>query len=428
MSKNNMGYKAVLKQKEYMKIIIASIINRFGDSVDAVAYTWLVYELTGNAGWSALIFGLNKLPSIIVTPFAGAWVEGHKKKSIMVWTDVIRAVCVACIATFYLFGLLQPWILVVTTLIISTAEAYRGPASTALTPQVLSKEYYEYGMSLLSSASTVVEIVGTAAAAGIIAVLGTSGAIYVDMLTFLASALVIACVRAKEENLKAAGFECKAYIKTFTEGIHYVKGNRKIVFFIGACIFLNAILVPFNSLQAPLVCEILGGGAEVLSILGIAVMAGMLLGSITYPMVRQRVNGKFLFVFGGACIGLYYIALVVCKPLYKSLLMVYILSGIMSVAFGYFITLLMSFVQVEFVKQTDEHFLARAASIMTAFSSAATPVTSFLVSAIVLKVSTAHIFLVAGVLDIAGCGLLLLSKSLGDEETEPVEELQHTTF
>lgn len=50
------NYRTIFAQKEYMKIVLAAIINRFGDSVDAVAYTWLVYELTGNAGWSALIF------------------------------------------------------------------------------------------------------------------------------------------------------------------------------------------------------------------------------------------------------------------------------------------------------------------------------------------------------------------------------------
>ena len=88
------NYRTIFAQKEYMKIVLAAIINRFGDSVDAVAYTWLVYELTGNAGWSALIFGLNKLPSVFVTPFAGAWVEGHKKKQVMIVTDLIRAVCV----------------------------------------------------------------------------------------------------------------------------------------------------------------------------------------------------------------------------------------------------------------------------------------------------------------------------------------------
>lgn len=62
------GYKDIFKQKEYMKMMVAALINRFGDSIDAIASTWIVYELTGSAVWSAVIFGVNKVPSVFVTP------------------------------------------------------------------------------------------------------------------------------------------------------------------------------------------------------------------------------------------------------------------------------------------------------------------------------------------------------------------------
>lgn len=39
------GYKDIFKQKEYMKMMVAALINRFGDSIDAIASTWIVYEL-----------------------------------------------------------------------------------------------------------------------------------------------------------------------------------------------------------------------------------------------------------------------------------------------------------------------------------------------------------------------------------------------
>lgn len=154
------GYKDIFKQKEYMKMMVAALINRFGDSIDAIASTWIVYELTGSAVWSAVIFGVNKVPSVFVTPLAGAWVEGRNKKAIMIITDLIRAVCVAFVASGYLLGFLQPWMLLVTTCIISTVEAFRGPAGSALTPRVLQAEYYEYGMSLMSTFSSVTELAG----------------------------------------------------------------------------------------------------------------------------------------------------------------------------------------------------------------------------------------------------------------------------
>lgn len=286
------GYKDIFKQKEYMKMIVAALINRFGDSIDAIASTWIVYELTGSAVWSAVIFGVNKVPSVFVTPLAGAWVEGRNKKAIMIITDLIRAVCVAFVASGYLLGFLQPWMLLVTTCIISTVEAFRGPAGSALTPRVLQAEYYEYGMSLMSTFSSVTELAGTMAAGGIIAVIGAAGAIYLDMATFLLSALIICFVNTREERSRSQIFDGKAYITNLKEGFSYVRKSHEVCYLMVVVLFMNGILVPLNSLEAPMVDEILHGGAEMLSLLSAALTVGMLLGSVTYPVVPVRCGDR----------------------------------------------------------------------------------------------------------------------------------------
>ena len=94
MEEKKIGYKDVFSQKEYCKLIVANLISRFGDSIDAIAFTWLIYQVTGSAAWSAIIFAVNQLPSVIVQPFAGALVENMNKKKLMVITDLIRAVVV----------------------------------------------------------------------------------------------------------------------------------------------------------------------------------------------------------------------------------------------------------------------------------------------------------------------------------------------
>lgn len=147
----------------------------------------------------------------------------------MIITDLIRAFCVAFVASGYLLGFLQPWMLLVTTCIISTVEAFRGPAGSALTPRVLQAEYYEYGMSLMSTFSSVTELAGTMAAGGIIAVIGAAGAIYLDMATFLLSALIICFVNTREERSRSQIFDGKAYITNLKEGFSYVLNRMKYV-------------------------------------------------------------------------------------------------------------------------------------------------------------------------------------------------------
>ena len=421
------GYRDIFRQTEYMKIMIAALINRFGDSIDAIASTWIVYEITGNAAWSAIIYGVNRIPSIIITPLAGAWVEGQKKKTIMIVTDLIRAVCVAFVATGYLFGFLQAWMLLVTTLTISTVEAFRGPASAALTPKVLEKEYYEYGISLSTTLSSMVELIGTAGggtavAAVIIAAIGTSGAIYVDMATFLMSALIIAFVNTKEQNLVVQKFDRKTYVKDLADGFSYVKKDAIIRIFLLLAVFLNAILVPLNSLQAPLAGDILGGGAEILSILGISITIGMLLGSVTYPMVQRIIPGKGLWIASGLGIALFYIMLPVCRPLYTSRILVYAFTAVFSFILGYTVALVNSHLSVFAVKRIRTDYLARISGITTAAGAASMPVASFLVSIVVAYVDTSAIFITSGVLALIVTVCMFFSRTLGQEETDTVAE------
>lgn len=415
---NQIGYKDIFRQKEYMKIMLASLINRFGDSIDAIASTWIVYELTQNAAWSAIIYGINKVPTIIVTPLAGAWVEGRKKKTIMIVTDIIRAVCVAFVATGYLLGFLQAWMLVLTTFIISTAEAFRGPANTALTPKVLKREYYEYGMSLSSTLADAVELIGTAMAAGIIALIGTSGAIYVDMITFLLSAFIIGFVNTKEQNLVKQKFNRKEYVASLSEGVSYVKKDRIIFFFLVASIFLNTILVPLNSLEAPFVSEVLGGGAEALSILGIAVTAGMLLGSATYPMAQKIMNGRIISFLGAFGIAMFYIVLPACQPIYKNRIFMYAFLIVFSVLLGYTVALLNIHMNVFEIKRIKEEYLARVTGIEIAAATAAIPVASFLISGLVAYISTAALFIAMGVLALAAAVIMLRSKVFDETEED----------
>lgn len=417
------GYKDIFRQREYMKMILAALINRFGDSIDAIAAAWIVYEISGNAAWSAVIFGINYLPSVVITPLAGAWVEGKKKKTIMVITDLIRAFCVACVATLYLIGILQPWMLMITTLTISTAEAFRGPASTALLPKILDKEYFEYGLSLAGTLSKITEIIGTASAAAIIALIGSAGAIYIDMATFIMSAVIIMFVNSKEENLVARKFDKEAYFGDLKDGFSYVKKDKALKLMIILSVFLNGILVPLNSLEAPLANEILGTGAEVLSIIGIFATVGMILGTITYPMLKKRLSGKAMWIGSGIGEALFYILIVACKPLYTSLIVVYTITAALCFVLGYVVSVVTSYVSLYLVKGIDENYLARISGISSAIGMASLPIMSFVVSAAVSVTNTKIIFIIAGSISVIFTVCMFFNKILSEELTEDNEEV-----
>ncbi len=417
------GYGQILRQKEYMKSIIAAAINRFGDSIDSIAMTWLVYQLTQSAAWSAIIFGVNRIPTIFLQPFAGAAIEGKNKKQIMIVTDIIRGLCVGFIATGFLFGFLNQWLLLLTTIIISSAEAFRGPASSSLLPKLLDKKYYSFGVSLNSSISSVMELVGLGAAGVIISMFSLSTAIYIDMVTFFLSAVIIMTLRVKKEKLARGRINTKEYLDSLKGGFTYLKNDANLRYFVLLAVFLNAVLVPFNSLQAPLVSEVLKVNELMLSVLGFGISIGMIFGAVTYPYISSKLSKRMLASFSAYSIGVYYLTFVIAGLFITSEVLIYILVSITSFIVGVTIALLSTFCNVEFIRNIQGEYIARVSAIFSACCVAAMPVVSFLVSILAGFTPTVVLFLIAGVIDLIVSTMLCSKKRFAAMKQDDGEDV-----
>ncbi len=402
------GYRDILKQTEYLKIILAGLINRFGDSIDAIAFTWLVYAITGNAAWSALVFAANQLPSVLVQPFAGALVEGMDKKKLMVVTDIIRGITTSGLAILYLAGGVNPWILLAFTLINSTVEAFRLPAALAVMPLILKEKYYAYGTSLNSTLSTVVQLIGLGVAGVIIASFGIGTAIVIDGISFFGSALILSFLRLRETNLRRGSLPAKEYIETLKDGLRYLKRQPVIRNFCLLSVLINAAITPLNSLQSPLIQEVMGQGSALLSAFSLAITAGMGIGSFVYPFVSSKFSVRLQFSVTGILVGAGMCCYTLGVRLQSNVVLIYALTTVTTFVIGMSCSILVSALSVQFMKTVKQEYLARVGSIFNAGASAATPAASLAVSALAAFCSVSQIFICSGAI----CVIIFLMLSL----------------
>lgn len=392
------GYRNVLTQKQYMKFIIANLISRFGDSIDAIAFTWLVYQITGSASWSAIIFAVNQLPGIFLQPFAGALVEGMNKKRIMVITDFIRGMVVVMLAVLFLTDNVNPWVLLGFTVIISGVEAFCMPASTAIVPKIIDMEYYEYGSSLSRTLGTVVELIGMGLAGTIIGLFGIGTAILIDAVTFFGSAVVLATLKVREEKPMKTKANGREYLSNLKGGLVYLKQMPVIRNFCILGVVANGIVVPINSLQSPMVSELMGQGPEFLSVFGIAFTICIGVSAVLFPKVHERISARTLVVGGGCFVGVGIYALTVTQYFRDQIFMIYAITIAACVLLGFGVGFMSSTLNVQFMKLVDQEYLARVGSIFNAGAMAASPVVSFAVSGLAAYFSVGQIFVVSSVL------------------------------
>ena len=418
------GYKDILKIANCRKLLFSNLINRFGDSIDAIAFTWLVYQLTGSATWSAIIFGLNQLPGIVVLPLAGAWVEGKNKKKIIVYTDLLRGLVIAGFVVLYYLHLVNPFIMAGFTLLITTIESLNEPAAGAFVPEIVQGDYYTVMQSMKMTVAQVVNLIGMSLAGIIIAAFGVGVAMLIDVATFFIGAFIILFIDYSKCKVQSASISEQDYMTKLKDGFKYMKGNGTILYFCLTAVMLNFVLSPLNSLLTPLVSSVYMKDADFLSI----VMAGQWIGAIIASLVLPKVISKISFDKAVGCLGA--IEGVACLLLSRGALVKDSMSLSIVLATGsmFIIGLTMSIIagmlNVELVKKIDTDYMARCSSAFNAVGTASLPVGTFFVTLATVRLNCDTILLFTGVLGIIIFGGIYFVKKVSNIKEKNVDAKQ----
>lgn len=144
-------FRALLAHRSFMLLLAARMTSRFGDSIDSIAYSWMVYQLTGSKLMMGSLFALNFVPGILFSLFIGVLIDRIPQKTILVASYAARGLSVAATAALLGLGLLEPWHLFVFTFLNSTLECFATPTETSLVPRLLPKPLLLSGNSLSAS-------------------------------------------------------------------------------------------------------------------------------------------------------------------------------------------------------------------------------------------------------------------------------------
>src|ERR1700679_4270878 len=67
-------------------------ISLIGTWMTRVATSWLVYRLTGSALLLGLVGFVGQIPTFLLSPFAGVWLDRLDRRQVLLWTQALAAV------------------------------------------------------------------------------------------------------------------------------------------------------------------------------------------------------------------------------------------------------------------------------------------------------------------------------------------------
>lgn len=418
----------------FSRLWLGQLVSRFGDALDAVAFIWLVLELTGSTLLVGTLMVVNMLPSILLNPFTGVWVDRVRRRPLIIVSDAARAFTTGLVAVLYITGHLDVWHLYVVTALNSVFEALAVPARMAVIPQVVPPQDLVSANSLNSLSSSFASLFGLLMAAPVFQFLGIAGAVGVDAATFLFAALTAAGAtipelpRASDPHAgpqdaparppSAAGPDrpegnkaiplagaVVSFFHELREGLKLVATQRVILYLIILAGLVNFAVGPIEVLMPVHVRKVLGMDVEQLSQVYLAFSAGTLASGFLTMRVARGWPEAVLVLVGLGMMGTGYAGLYFGRNFTVTLgLMLVMGLGQAPAQAG---------LQTAVQRRTPPEVMGRVAGLLNTFALAALPLSLAVTGAVAEVVATPVVFGALGLLVLVATGLILTRPVFG---------------
>ncbi|MDF2891699.1 MAG: hypothetical protein K0R80_2066 [Clostridia bacterium] len=300
------GFGILLQYPNFLKVWFGRTISRFGDALDGIAFMWLMYKLTGSTLLMGTVMAVSAIPSLFGMA-AGVLVDRMDKKKVMIWMDLMRGLSTSSIAVLYMVGGLAVWHLYAFAFFNSICEVFSHPARSSAMQVLVRKEHYLASNSISQASGAAAEILGMGVAAAIIGLWGVGVAILIDAITFIIAAMSAVLASIDKIATEHAKLNLSVFFSELFEGLKIIKSNALIFINIILGCLVNILLAPFNLLMPVYSDKVLHAGEQGYSLMGIAIMVGIILGSIVVGQIGHRFKKSTLIISGfiafGVCIG-----------------------------------------------------------------------------------------------------------------------------
>ncbi|OGN91018.1 MAG: hypothetical protein A2158_04965 [Chloroflexi bacterium RBG_13_46_14] len=264
-------------------------------SMEQVARSYLIYEITGSPVMLGVINLSGAVPMLILSLFGGAVADRFPKKILIQLSQIGMTLVFLGYAIAVNIGYLTKenpeswWVLLAGGTIMGIIIALAMPSRAAIIPEIVDQERLMNAISLNTMGMSFFQLVGPAIAGYIIEGFGYSSVFFI-MAGLNATAIIFTSFLPR---IFPAQVNRKSVLKDIAEGFRYIKSHRTVRLILAFFIAAILLAMPFQMLMPVFAKDILhvgvGGQGTLMSMSGVgAIVASLIIASL--PSRRRAIT------------------------------------------------------------------------------------------------------------------------------------------
>jgi predicted MFS family arabinose efflux permease len=276
--------------RDFRLMWFGACTSSIGTWMQIVAQGWLIYRLSHSAFLLALDQFLGGIPIFLFTLIGGVVADRIERRKILLASQYVQMTSAAILTVLVTTGLVHVWHILCLSFVSGFAQAFGGPAYSALIPTLVDRDDMPNAIALNSIQFNLAVTVGPALAGQALAKLGEKWCFGLNAVSFLAPIVSLMMITAR--FLPASTSE--SIFDSLKQGIKYVRrmGSMEALIVLAFC--MTALSMPLRTYFPVFVKDIFHRGPEtygnLLSLMGIGSICGSL---AVAGMGNIRRKGRF---------------------------------------------------------------------------------------------------------------------------------------
>jgi predicted MFS family arabinose efflux permease len=309
---------------------VGACTSSIGTWMQIVAQGWLIYRLSHSAFLLALDQFLGGIPIFLFSLIGGVVADRVERRKVLLTSQYIQMASAATLTFLVAAGLTHVWPILCLSFVSGLAQAFGGPAYSALIPTLVDREDMPNAIALNSIQFNLAVTVGPALAGQALAKLGEKWCFGLNALSFLAPIITLLMIRARFQPVPTT----ESMFTSLKEGIKFVRKQTSMEALIVLAFCMTALAMPMRTYIPVFVKDIFHRGPETYGNLLSAMGIGSIFGSLMVAGLGNiRRKGRFA-VIGLICLGAAIAGFALSKSLPSSYTMLVIVGASMMSVFA----------------------------------------------------------------------------------------------
>ncbi|MGB6546361.1 MAG: MFS transporter [Candidatus Acidiferrales bacterium] len=277
-----------LRHRNFRLFFGGQSISLIGTWMTRLATSWLVYRLTGSAFLLGVVGFAGQIPTFLLAPFAGVWVDRLNLRQLLVVTQTLAMVQSFALAVLTFSKHISVQEIIWLSAFQGAINAFDMPGRQSFLVQMVeAKQDLGNAIAINSSMVNIARLIGPSLAGAVIALSGEGYCFLIDGISYLAVIASLIAMRLKPGTVKHVADSMLVQLK---EGWTYVSGFAPIRTILILFAIVSLMGWPFTVLMPIFAANVLKGGAHTLGFLMGALGIGALVSALSLA-ARKTVLG-----------------------------------------------------------------------------------------------------------------------------------------